>query len=83
MFICGCGHHRCKRLVSRSTWYRHKLAAILRNPIAVDDTAVTEPLPVEEATHQEEHPVDPAHDEVKILTYLRISYYFPRYPNIS
>jgi len=71
MYHCKCGHHRCKKYVSRSTWYRHKLASILQQHVDLDDEAYAEPLPVEEAAQAEEDLralPDPAVDEVNILS---------------
>jgi hypothetical protein len=63
MYRCGCGLLRCtKTLVSRSTWFRHRMAQILR----VHNTAGTydnnEPLPVEDAPPPDEDVAQEAPD---------------------
>jgi hypothetical protein len=55
MYRCGCGLLRCtKTLVSRSTWFRHRMAQILRvhNTAGIYDN--NEPLPVEDAPPPDE-----------------------------
>jgi hypothetical protein len=60
MYICNCGHRRCSTPVSRSTWYRHKLAMVLRNRVDLFDIQIAEPLPVEDApVHGEEEQHQP------------------------
>jgi hypothetical protein len=54
MYKCDCGGSRCTRLVSRSTWFRHRLARALQNEPVHEDIEISEPLPVEEAPSQEE-----------------------------
>ena len=73
LYHCDCGNWRCKKPggVSKSTWYRHKLASIVQDQSELDDIEFTEPLPVEDASDQGES--DPQHadleqPEVNILT---------------
>ena len=73
VYNCDCGHRRCPGQVSRSTWFRHRLAAVLGKQSDVVESPVIEPLPVEEAAHQAadpvDHPGDEVHNTTKILTY--------------
>jgi hypothetical protein len=68
MFKCECGHHRCRKLVSRSTWFRHKLAGVLQGQVDQEHSRIEDPLPVEAAPPQEEDEEDeagpPEEDEV-------------------
>lgn len=52
---CDCGHWRCKRLVSRRCWFRHKVARIVQDQLEDDGYAMDDPLPVEEAPEAEEN----------------------------
>ncbi len=70
MYNCDCGHWRCSTPVSRSTWYRHKMARILQNHLDPNELPVTEPLPVEEAAEHKEdvhQQVDVEENKVRIL----------------
>ena len=49
IYVCTCGHSKCKVNVSRSTKYRHHVARILRDHIAADERENDAPLPVEGA----------------------------------
>jgi hypothetical protein len=68
MYTCNCGYPRCNKPVSRSTWYRHKLAMVLRNQLDLDSNQIAEPLPVEDAPvqgHEEHQQPDLEQQEVK------------------
>ena len=54
MFNCDCGHYKCAKPVSRSTWFRHKLASVLKSASILDDVQDTDPLPVEEVSERDE-----------------------------
>jgi hypothetical protein len=69
MMTCDCGHWRCAQLVSRRSWFRHKVARIVQDQLEDDGYALDDPLPVEEAPEAEENvaPMDVLEEpEVKI-----------------
>ena len=72
MYICKCGHWRCAGTVSRSTWYRHKLAMILQARVDVDNNVIDEPLPVEDAPLEAEEDLLPADMDEKEVHMTRI-----------
>ena len=49
MYRCECANYRCKKQVSRSTWYRHKISTILADQLGAQSVDISEPLPVENA----------------------------------
>ena len=70
MHRCECGHWRCAKLVSRSTWYRHKLSRILTDQLGAATAENNEPLPVEDALPPAvdvEQEAVPEHVEVHIF----------------
>ena len=64
LFNCGCGNWRCATPVSRSTWFRHKMAMTLAARADQSNNQVDEPLPVESAPLAEEDQPDDDHPEV-------------------
>ena len=86
MYTCDCGHWRCAQPVSRSTWFRHKMAKIMQAQMDVEDLPSADPLPVEDAPEcdpQMDIPMDP---EVKnpnnILGYFINNIIILGYPRI-
>jgi hypothetical protein len=68
MYKCDCGHWRCATVVSRRTWFRHKMQTILRNQLEEESAELTEPMPVEDAyqpAEEPDHAEDPVYPEVK------------------
>jgi hypothetical protein len=75
MHRCECNHWRCKKLVSRATWFRHRISTIVTDSLGAE----SDPLPVEDAlpaavdVQQEADPVlAEVHIFKNILTYSAI-----------